>query len=67
MEPLFESASGPLLKSGLQPFARYGTRQETVSQFGTQVKNVYNLSDFWIRDHGRQDILYGPARPWQNF
>ena len=32
MGPLFESPPGPLLKSGLQLLARYGTHQETTSR-----------------------------------
>ena len=32
MGPLFESPPRPLLKSGLQPFGRYGTHQETISR-----------------------------------
>ena len=31
MRPLFELLSGPLLKLGLGPLARYGTYQETIS------------------------------------
>ena len=32
MGPLFESLLKPLLKSGLQPLARYGTCQENISR-----------------------------------
>ena len=32
MGPLFKSLPRPLLKSGLQPLARYGTHQETISR-----------------------------------
>ena len=30
--PLFESPPGQLLKSGMRPLDRYGTRQETISK-----------------------------------
>ena len=30
--PLFESPFRPLLKSGMRPLDRYGTRQETISR-----------------------------------
>ena len=33
MGPLFESPPRLLLKSGLQPLARYGTHQETLSRW----------------------------------
>ena len=32
MGPLFESPPRLFLKSGLQPLARYGTHQETISR-----------------------------------
>ena len=32
MGPLFESSPGLLLRSGLQPLARYGTYHETISR-----------------------------------
>ena len=32
MGPLFESPPRPLFKLGLQPLARYGTHQETISR-----------------------------------
>ena len=42
MGPLFESPPRLLLKSGLQPLARYGTHQETISR---RPEQVYTPSD----------------------
>ena len=41
MAPLFESPLKPLLKSGLQPSARYGTCQETIGWRHEQIENEF--------------------------
>ena len=43
---LFESPPGPLLKSGLQPLDRYGTRQETVSS-RLEPRCIHHLAQGW--------------------
>ena len=42
MRPKFELSPGPLLKSGPEPLARYGTHQETISG---RPRKKYNPSD----------------------
>ena len=42
MQPLFESFSGPLLKLGMGPLARYGNHQEIMSM---RLEQMYTLSD----------------------
>ena len=47
MRPLFESPSGPLLKSGLQPLARYGTHQETIGRRQERMYTPYDTRLEW--------------------
>ena len=42
MQPLFESFSGPLLKSGVGLMARYGNHQEIISR---ALEQMYTSSD----------------------
>ena len=42
MGPLFESPPRPLLKSGMRPFDKYGTRQEAISR---RPEQMYSPSD----------------------
>ena len=42
MQPIFESFSGLLLKSGVGPLARYGNHQETIRW---RPKQMYTPSD----------------------
>ena len=42
MQPIFESFPWPLLKSGVEPLARYGNHQETISR---QPEQMYTSSE----------------------
>ena len=48
MGPIFESPSGPLLKSGLQPLGRYVTHQETISRRPEQMYTLSNTRLEWL-------------------
>ena len=51
-KPLFESRSGPLLKLDLQPLARYGTHQETISRRPEQLDTSSDTRLEWLgEDH----------------
>ena len=47
MWPLFESPPRPLLKSGQQPLARYGTHQETISRTPEQMYTPSDIKLEW--------------------
>ena len=54
MGPLFESPPRSLLKSGLQPLARYGTHQETISR---RPEQMYTPSDTRLKWPGEGPLL----------
>ena len=54
IRPLFRSPPKPLLKSDLQPFARYGTYQEIISR---RPEQMYSQSDTKLEWPGRDHYL----------
>ena len=50
MGPLFKSPSRPLLKSGLQPLARYGTYKETISRRPEQMNTPSDTRLEWLEE-----------------
>ena len=52
--PLFESPPWPLLKSDLQPLARYGTHQETISK---RPEQMYIPSDTRLEWHEEEQLF----------
>ena len=50
MQPIFESFPGPLLKSGVGPFARYGDHQETISRRPEQMYTSSHTRLEWPRE-----------------
>ena len=54
MQPIFESFSGPLLKSSMRPLARYGNHQKIVSR---RLEQMYTSSHTRLERPGGGGII----------
>ena len=62
MQPLFDSFPRPLLKSGVEPLARYGNHQEIISR---RLEQMYTSSDARFKWPGEGPLLeYNSNKRW---